>query len=61
MSHFLNLPINENGIITDLNLDDDLRALASSPLAFTDVFSARTAGGTPSPLPLPHTISLLSG
>lgn len=38
MSHFLNLPINENGIITDLNLDDDIATLAAAPFAFTDVF-----------------------
>ena len=38
MSHFLNLPINENGIITDLNLDHDIRALAAAPFSFTDVF-----------------------
>jgi pimeloyl-ACP methyl ester carboxylesterase len=38
MSHFLNLAINENGIITDLDLDQEIQALATSPFAFTDVF-----------------------
>jgi hypothetical protein len=38
MSHFLNVPTNENGIIADLNLDVDVQTASQPPFAFTDVF-----------------------
>lgn len=38
MSHFLNIPVNQNGIITDLNLDVDIATVSQAPFAFTDVF-----------------------
>jgi hypothetical protein len=38
VSHFLNIPINENGVITDLNLDVDVALTAAPPFAFTDIF-----------------------
>lgn len=38
MSHFLTIPINENGIIIDENIDTELQTAAAAPFAFTDVF-----------------------
>lgn len=38
MSHFLNVPINENGIIIDPTMSSELEIVASSPFAFTDAF-----------------------
>lgn len=38
MSHFLTVPINENGIIIDQNIDVELQTAAAAPFAFTDVF-----------------------
>ena len=38
MAHFLTVPINENGIITDGHIDDEIKFAAVSPFAFTDVF-----------------------
>jgi hypothetical protein len=38
VSHFLTVPINENGIIFDQNIDTELNWAASAPFAFTDVF-----------------------
>ena len=38
MAHFLTVPINENGIITDKNIDEEIRRAAVAPFAFTDVF-----------------------
>jgi hypothetical protein len=38
MSHFLTIPINENGIILDERFKDELQAAATDPFAFTDVF-----------------------
>jgi hypothetical protein len=38
MSHFLAVPINENGIITDQNIDVELQTVAAAPFAFTDAF-----------------------
>lgn len=38
MSHFLTVPINENGIITDANIDQEIGKLAVAPFSFTDVF-----------------------
>jgi len=38
MAHFLTVPINENGIITDGHIDDEIKYAAVSPFAFTDVF-----------------------
>jgi hypothetical protein len=38
MAHFLTVPINENGIIIDENIEDELNTAAAAPFAFTDVF-----------------------
>ncbi len=38
MSHFLTVPINENGIIVDARFKEELQAAATDPFAFTDVF-----------------------
>lgn len=38
MSHFLTVPINENGIILDERFKEELQTAASDPFAFTDVF-----------------------
>src|SRR4051794_40510975 len=38
MSHFLTIPINENGIILDQRFKDELQTAAADPFAFTDVF-----------------------
>lgn len=38
MSHFLNVPINENGIIIDPTMSSELQTVASLPFAFTDAF-----------------------
>jgi hypothetical protein len=38
MSHFLTIPINENGIILDERFRDELQTAATDPFAFTDVF-----------------------
>jgi hypothetical protein len=38
MAHFLTVPINENGIITDKNIDTEIQRAAVAPFAFTDVF-----------------------
>jgi hypothetical protein len=38
MSHFLTVPINENGIIIDQNITAELQMAAAAPFAFTDVF-----------------------
>src|SRR5260370_8411076 len=38
MAHFLTVPINENGIITDKNIDEEIQRAAIAPFAFTDVF-----------------------
>jgi hypothetical protein len=38
MSHFLTIPINENGIILDERFKDELQTAATDPFAFTDVF-----------------------
>jgi hypothetical protein len=38
MAHFLTVPINENGIITDGHIDDEIKYAAVAPFAFTDVF-----------------------
>src|SRR3982074_3349113 len=37
MSHFLTIPINENGIILDERFKDELQTAAMDPFAFTDV------------------------
>jgi hypothetical protein len=38
MSHFLTIPINENGIILDRRFEEELSSAATDPFAFTDVF-----------------------
>src|SRR5271170_392896 len=38
MTHFLTVPINANGIITDVHIDTEIQQAAVSPFAFTDVF-----------------------
>ncbi|MBV8804409.1 MAG: DUF726 domain-containing protein [Sinobacteraceae bacterium] len=38
MSHFLTVPINENGIILDERFKEELQTAATDPFAFTDVF-----------------------
>jgi hypothetical protein len=38
MSHFLTIPINENGIILDQRFKEELQMAATDPLGFTDVF-----------------------
>jgi hypothetical protein len=38
MSHFLTVPINENGIIVDDNIDLEIETAAVPPFRFTDVF-----------------------
>ena len=38
MSHFLTIPINENGIILDQRFKDELQTAATDPFGFTDVF-----------------------
>jgi len=38
MAHFLTVPINANGIITDKNIDEEIQRAAIAPFAFTDVF-----------------------
>lgn len=38
MSHFLTVPINENGIIFDQNIAQELSNAAAAPFAFTDVY-----------------------
>ena len=38
MSHFLTVPVNENGIIFDPNIDVELRTAAAAPFSFSDVF-----------------------
>ena len=38
MSHFLTIPINENGIILDERFKEELQTAATDPFAFTDVF-----------------------
>lgn len=38
MDHFLTIPINENGIITDSRIDAELQSAAAPPFGFTDVF-----------------------
>jgi hypothetical protein len=38
MSHFLTIPINENGIILDQRFKEELQAAATDPFGFTDVF-----------------------
>ncbi|MFL6603137.1 MAG: hypothetical protein ACJ8R9_17655 [Steroidobacteraceae bacterium] len=38
MSHFLTIPINENGIILDERFKDELQTAATDPFAFTDIF-----------------------
>ena len=38
MSHFLTIPINENGIIVDENINLEIQIAAVAPFKFTDVF-----------------------
>jgi hypothetical protein len=38
MSHFLTIPINENGIILDERFAEELQTAATDPFAFTDIF-----------------------
>jgi len=38
VSHFLTVPVNENGIIFDVNIDKEIQCAAANPFAFTDVF-----------------------
>jgi hypothetical protein len=38
MTHFLTVPINANGIITDVHIGAEINQAAVSPFAFTDVF-----------------------
>jgi len=38
MAHFLTVPINANGIITDKNIGEEIQRAAIAPFAFTDVF-----------------------
>ncbi|HEY4329924.1 MAG TPA: hypothetical protein VGN88_09320 [Phycisphaerae bacterium] len=38
MSHFLTIPVNENGIITDQNINVEIGIAALPPFKFTDVF-----------------------
>ena len=38
MAHFLTIPINANGIITDVHIDKEIQHAAVAPFAFTDVF-----------------------
>ncbi len=38
MDHFLTIPINENGLITDPRMDAELQDAAALPFSFTDVF-----------------------
>ncbi len=38
MSHFLTIPINENGISLDERFREELQTAATDPFAFTDVF-----------------------
>jgi len=38
MTHFLTIPINEDGIIFDPNIDGEIKAAAVPPFQFTDVF-----------------------
>ena len=38
MSHFLTIPINENGIILDQRFKEELQTAATDPFGFTDVF-----------------------
>jgi hypothetical protein len=38
MSHFLTIPINENGIILDERFKEELQTAATDPFAFTDIF-----------------------
>jgi len=38
VSHFLTVPINENGIIFDENIESELQTACAAPFAFTDVF-----------------------
>jgi GGDEF domain-containing protein len=38
MSHFLTVPINENGIILDERFREELQTAATDPFAFTDIF-----------------------
>jgi hypothetical protein len=38
VSHFLSVPVNENGIIFDVNIDTELKCAAADPFAFTDIF-----------------------
>jgi hypothetical protein len=38
MSHFLTVPINENGIILDQRFKEELQTAATDPFGFTDVF-----------------------
>jgi hypothetical protein len=38
MAHFLTVPVNENGIITDVHIDKEIQHAAVTPFAFTDVF-----------------------
>lgn len=38
MSHFLTVPVNANGVITDQNIDTELTIAATAPFTFTDAF-----------------------
>ncbi len=38
MAHFLTVPINANGIITDKNIGEEIQRAAIAPFAFTNVF-----------------------
>lgn len=38
MSHFLTVPINTNGIITDAHIDTEIASAVAPPFSFTDVF-----------------------
>jgi len=38
MTHFLTVPVNENGIIVDANIAAEVSTAATTPFAFTDVF-----------------------
>jgi hypothetical protein len=38
MSHFLTIPINENGIILDQRFKEELQTAATDPFAFSDIF-----------------------
>jgi hypothetical protein len=38
VSHFLTVPVNENGIIFDQRIQEEVQTAAAAPFAFTDVF-----------------------